>query len=208
MQRMNRSFGLTLIMFAIGALYAGDLQRRSSNQGEAIQQKNSLSWPMTKLLDSSFNWQRRTDVAQKCLLVRRLDPNDPATTHSLCAVDLPGERFVANPSSMNVSRNYLAWAYQFDGILKQAGYTEQIPVSERQVRLEARAEALLHGSVVGYIKQAKDSIRLILVTDERWSNNTAQSASGSAPFEPLRREIFVSNITPLKWILKKAKECR
>src|ERR1035438_3128432 len=133
MERINALLWFVLIGLLPGTLCADPLQKSLPNQTQASQQKMDLSWPMAKLLTPSYQWQKHMEVAEKCLLIGRLDAKDPITMHLLYTVNLPGERFVGtiSPGGLN--------DWNFNAPIKDAGYTQQIPIPDKGVLLDRKS---------------------------------------------------------------------
>ena len=185
-----------------GALRADALPPSTPNQTQISEQQNDLSWPKDKLLSPLYKWQKHAGIAEKCLLINRLDPKEAASLKFLQRVDLPGEWFVTVISSSNV---FSSTIWDFNGILREAGYSQQVPISEKQVFLGGD-----RGNEKGYIKREGKTIRLILVSFEFEVESLLHCNPGfgmndQPPCIPSKVEVFVSDITPLEQILKEPK---
>jgi hypothetical protein len=192
-----------LIGLLPGMLCADAPSPASVNQTETSEQKNELAWPKEKLLYPALKWKRHLGVAEKCLNVCGLDPEDHETNTSLLfAVDLPGEWFevvnstdVADPGPGRQSWNY-------NGILQQAGYKQNVPIPDKQICLVGQSADGPDGGSVGYIKRAGKNIRLILIDTQDEQVCDEQTLSNGPACTPAHIDVFVSNITPLEQILK------
>jgi hypothetical protein len=182
---------LTLFLFAgIGTLRAdAPVTTMVPKSGDP------LSWPMGALLDPSFNWVKSKGMAEKCLLVGRLDPKSPSTMNLLYPVDLPGERFVAALPGCGF--------WDFKETLTKAGYVLQVPIPDKQVILDGQEETLRDRYVTGYVKRAGNNIRIIVISHN--DDCGARTASAGGPQAPSMKAVFVSNVTPIEQILKEQK---
>jgi len=189
-----------IIGFPPGTLCADALSQGTTNQVQASGQINDLSWPIDKVLDPSLKWVKRAGSFRRGLEVVRPDLRHSMSIIFRYAVDLSGERFITTipmgSTSTGVAANYNA-------ILKDAGYGNDIPIPDKDVILscettptELPSNTDLPGySVEGYLKRAGANFRAILISREL---NDTGVMSGI-----LVIDVFVSNITPLEQILKK-----
>jgi len=192
---------IALIGFIPGALYADVLPPGTINQTQAAGQKDELAWPMAKLLYPALKWKKHTGIAEKCLNVCGLDAEDHETNTSLLfTVDLPGEWFVS-VSSADVADSGLGRPFwNYNGILQEAGYRQNVPIPDKQICLVGEVADGSDGGTVAYIKRAGTNIRLILISNDTEADGNDANSSGKVGTTTV--QVFVSNITPLKQILK------
>ena len=176
-----------LAFFILAGTLLGTLRADAPVQNSAAQTSPELSVPKAKLLDPSFKWHQSHGIAEKCLLVGRLDLKDTTAWHLLYAIDLPGERFVGSPEHGDST------GWDFKDILKEAGYNHQVTIPDKHLVLSGQEEQTII-SRVGYIKREGKNLRLILIT------YGANAFTGSAM--PVTKSVFVSDVTPLERILK------
>ena len=123
MKRVTTSLWFALMGFLSVTVCAYAPQTGSP---QILEQKNDLSWPMTKLLEPSLKWERKVGSFPHALgffpsLLNLIQARTALAYYPM--IDLPGEWFVTvistRTSSAGVSVGY-------DTILKGAGYSQYL----------------------------------------------------------------------------------
>ena len=195
----------TMLWFALIAVSPGTLRADpvvDNSSPSAAKQQNNLSLPMPQLLYPPLKWKRTIGTAQGCLDVCRADPQDPMTMGPLLyAMDLPGERFVAvSPTDKPTDSGSGHNAWDYDAILKEAGFQQNVPIPDKQIVLVGQSADGPNGGTIGYVKRVGPNIRVVLISNDTEDDGDDQKAPGKTGSTTY--EVFVSKITPLEQVLK------
>jgi hypothetical protein len=152
----------------------------------AAQQHVDLSVPMAELLYPALTWQKKSGIAEKCLMIGRLNPQKPDALYLLDIVDLYGDWYAATGKA----------SWDFRAILTQAGYSQStLPLKDLGVVLEGQQADGPDGGIEGWLKRSGDTIRLVLISHD---TEIGDDEHASPKVGPTTYQVFISSITPLQ----------